>query len=140
MRAEEMQGSEDDFREFYFGTYEAFCKYVRKMAGRESVVEDIVQESYCMAYACWDMLEGHPKPAGWLYKTAAYVAGNMRRRKENQALSLEMVRETEKSMCAADMYGAVETEIVLQNLLPEKEWKLLQKYYVEGIASTGIKG
>lgn len=54
-----MQGSEDDFREFYFGTYEAFCKYVRKMAGRESVVEDIVQESYCMAYACWDMLEGH---------------------------------------------------------------------------------
>lgn len=62
----------------------------------------------------------------------------MRRRKENQALSLEMVRETEKSMCAADMYGAVETEIVLQNLLPEKEWKLLQKYYVEGYSGADI--
>ncbi len=133
-----MQGSEEDFRKFYFGTYEAFYRYVRKMAGRESAAEDIVQESYCMAYACWDMLAGHPKPAGWLYKTAAYVAGNMRRRKENQAVSLEMVRETEKSMGAADMYEAVEIEVVLQNLLPEKEWKLLHKYYVEGYSGADI--
>lgn len=133
-----MQGSEKKFREFYYGTYDAFYKYVRRMAGRESVAEDIVQESYCEAYTCWDTLTEHPKPVGWLYKTAAYIACNMRRRKENQAVPLETVFEREGSLCAADVYEAVEVEIMLQNLLSEKEWELLYKYHIEGYSGADI--
>lgn len=133
-----MQGSEKKFREFYYGTYDAFYRYVKRMAGRESVTEDIVQESYCAAYRCWDMLTEHPKPVGWLYKTAAYIIRNMRRRKESQVLSLEAVQEAEESMRTADVYESVEVEIMLQNMLPQKEWELLHKYYIEGYSGADI--
>ena len=133
-----MQGNEKNFREFYYGTYDAFYKYVKKMTGRESVTEDIVQESYCAAYRCWDMLEEHPKPVGWLYKTAAYLISNMRRRKESQVVSLEAVQEAEESMRTADVYESVEMGIMLQNMLPQKEWELLYKYYIEGYSGADI--
>ncbi|MBD5535591.1 MAG: sigma-70 family RNA polymerase sigma factor [Lachnospiraceae bacterium] len=135
-----MQCSENFFCEFYYDTYDAFYRYVKRITRRESVAEDIAQESYCTAYICRDMLMKHPNPAGWLYKTAVYIAGNMRRRKENQALALEAVQETEAVMRVADAYEAVEVEIMMQNVLSQKEWELLHKYYIEGYSGADIAG
>ena len=51
-----MQCSEKFFCEFYYDTYDAFYRYVKRITGRESMAEDVVQESYCIAYVCRDML------------------------------------------------------------------------------------
>lgn len=103
------------------------------------MAEDIVQESYCAAYMCWDILKAHPNKAGWLYKTAGYIGGNMRRRKDNQAASLEELQEAGAvPLATPDVYGEVELQIVLQKLLPPTEWELLKKYYIEGYGSADI--
>lgn len=136
--AKEMQSRKKTFREFYYETYDALYRYVRRMAGLENMTEDIVQESYCAAYACWDKLAAHPNPVGWLYKTANYIANNIRRRKEHHVVSLEMVRGTERALRVHDAYNMVEFELLLQNLLPQQESDLLYRYYVEGYSGADI--
>ena len=55
-------------------------------------------------------------------------------------MALEAVQETEAAMRVTDAYEAVEVEIMLQNLLPQKEWELLYKYYIEGYSGADIAG
>ncbi len=129
---------EKAFREFYFNTYAALHKYIRKMGVSEIEAEDIAQEAYCKAYGCRDKLRCHPNPTGWLYKTAYYIQRNQSRRMENHTISLELVREADLKSVIRCGYESVEFAILIKEVLSEKDRELIYKYYLEGYKGAEI--
>lgn len=133
-----MKYGEDTFRDFYYSTYDVLYKYVRRMNGAENLIEDIVQETYCEAYKCREKLYNHPNPVGWLYKTANYIFKNASRRMENNLLSLELIGESDVIPSIRGGYEAVEWQVLMQDILSQKDSELIYKYYMEGYTSVEI--
>lgn len=129
---------EETFREFYFNTYAALYKYIRKMGASESEAEDIAQEAYCKACGCRDKLCHHPNPTGWLYKTAYYIQKNQSRRMDNHTISLELVREADLKSVIRCGFESVEFAIMIKEVLSETDRELIYKYYLEGYKGAEI--
>lgn len=116
-----MHYGKDGFQKFYYDTYDELVQYARRMEGMEYMAEDIVQESYCTAYKKWKELSVHPNQKGWLYITANYICRNLRKRMENQTLSLEELGEATPQYSANSDFERVEWNLTMQEKFPEKE-------------------
>lgn len=136
--ANRMYYGKESFQKFYYETYDELVKYVKRMGGLEHLAEDIVQESYYTAYREWKELSMHPNQKGWLYITANYISKNLRRRMENQNLSLEALEESVPQRYAASDFETVEWNLTLQKKFPEKESRLICRYYLEGRSTAEI--
>lgn len=119
------------FEELYRNTREALFKYLCGLNELDGWVEDILQDTYFEAYKQRKMLEIHPNPTGWLYKTAHNFYRNAKRRRDNRNLSLEIVSE-ERISVTEGYYEYIEWLMIIQGSLRDKDSQLLRKYYLEG--------
>lgn len=127
-----MMDCEAFFEELYLSTREALLKYLCSFSGLDGWGEDILQDTYYEAYKRREMLARHPNPAGWLYQTARNLYRNARRRRDNYNLSLDIVPEGECISRAEEYYKYIEWNVTMQELLREKDRKLVSRYYIEG--------
>lgn len=129
-----MQEFETICRENYGRIY----NYVLGMLGNEEATQDIVQDTFLIAYAKGKEFLIHENKIGFLYKTARnLVMENIRREKKEQPLETEKINI--KSMDAYEQmkrehYDKVDEmqykEIVL-SALNSKESILYEEYYVK---------
>lgn len=126
-----MDDEEAFFEELYLNTKEALFKYLCGLNELNSWAEDILQDTYFEAYKQRKMLEIHPNPAGWLYKTAHNLYRNAKRRRDNSNLSLEIVSQ-ERISDTEGYYEYIEWMITIQESLQDKDSQLLRRFYLEG--------
>lgn len=119
-------------------TYGALYGYVRAKMGADTSIEDILQETYFEAYKKREKLKSHPKPVGWLFKTADFMIKNWKRRKDNQIESLEMLSNMPDKLYVYGEYEKIEWKLTLQEILSEKEGELVRLYYQERYSSAEI--
>lgn len=133
-----MYDEEKGFGEFYDVTYSALYGYVRGKMGADTSIEDILQETYFEAYKKREKLKSHPKPVGWLFKTADFMIKNWKRRKDNQIVSLEIFSDMSDKLYVCEEYEKIEWRLMLQEILSETERELVRLHYQERYSSAEI--
>lgn len=134
----EMYDGKDGFREFYRDTYKKLLGYVSRMEELNESPEDMVQSIYCLAYRDWDRLQLHTNLTGWLYITANHISRNLRRREENNDISLELLDESAIELRIYADYDAVEWKLTAHEILTEKDRAIFDKCYLENHSSSEI--
>lgn len=121
---------EKDFEKFYKRHYDLLAKYVFRQVQDADVMEDIVQDVFCLAYENWKTVSVHPYPEGWLLQTAKYKLLEYWRKIERRTVI--SIEEEELEPCRDDEnYGMVEIEAVAEANLKMEEWNLMKSYYLE---------
>lgn len=64
--------NEDFIKKMSAKYYKPLYLYVRKICNNRTFAEDIVQDTFLIAYQKADELQEHENIAGWLYQTARY--------------------------------------------------------------------
>lgn len=126
-----MNDTKDGFQEFYIKTYERLLQYVSRMRNGNSMAEDVIQETYCLAYKEWEKLQTHEDPMGWLCVTANHVFQNQKRRMENRNVSYEEMEERYVPGYTEADFNSEEWCLTAQEMLNEKDWQLLECYIQE---------
>lgn len=111
---------DEDFMEFYYATYGKLFSYVRRMEGIASMAEDVLQEVYYIAYVSGINFCNHPSPMGWLFKTANYVAQNMKRLLSHEDVSFELLTETQEFAVVSEEYEDVEWKLMLKSVVKDE--------------------
>ena len=130
-RVEETGDDQQEFVELYTKYYDTIYKYVRRKVPDSGLAEDVTQETFCTALTKMDVLRVHPKPIGWLMKTA-----------QNKISELYAVRpdpENETDIdyveigTTEDGYERSEIEMVLRTSLSEEDRLRIIRYYLDGL-------
>ena len=113
--------------------YKPLYLYVRKICNHKDFAEDIVQDTFLIAYQKADELQHHENIAGWLYQTARYRMLHVL--EEN--LYYEELGAIADTVSAGD--GFEEDCISVLDLYPEmanqldpQELRLIIRHYEEG--------
>ncbi len=123
------QRKEMKFKKLYDATYQTVYTYIKRIYYYdESMVEDILQEVYLIAYKKISTLEKHPNQIGWMKRTARNVTYHIL--EKNHKID-EILFGNEIEFSAGEMEFEPYYE-VLGEILKPKELEILIKYYEEG--------
>ena len=116
------------YTENYRRVYQLIARSLYQRAGTYADAEDLTQEVFIFAAKRIESLRSHPNPAGWLSKTAHFMAMNhihsKAQHKEQLFRSLDLHSECDDLL-------AVETDASLQNMLSPEDYALLHAYCIE---------
>lgn len=116
----------EQFTFLYKKYYSELYYFARKVLGSDDVAEDIVQETFLVAYKKLDDLLGSPSPKGWLYKVLRHIMGDNYR---NRARLAETIRITEGIDSPTN--DAVNIRLELEGTIGKDDLDILIKVYVE---------
>lgn len=78
----------------YKSNYSDMYYFAKKVLGSDDVAEDVVQETFVVAYRKLDDFLNSPSPKGWLYRTLGNIIGDTYRKRSRMvelfSLSSEM--------------------------------------------------
>lgn len=100
--------------------------FARKVLGSDDVAEDIVQETFLVAYKKLDDLLTSPSPKGWLYKVLRHIIGDNYRKR---ARLVETISITEGMDSPTN--DAVNIRLELEGAIGKDDLDILIKVYVE---------
>lgn len=126
-----MSNTKDGFQEFYLETCGRLLQYVSRMRDINGAAEDVMQETYCLAYMEWEKLQQHTDPMGWLCVTSNHVFRNLKRRMENRNISYEEMDERHVPGYMEEDFNREEWCLTAREMLNEKDWRLLECYIQE---------
>lgn len=112
----------------YRTVYRLIANRLYQRAGTYADADDLTQEVFIFAAKRIDTLRAHPNPAGWLLKTAHFMAMNHIHSK---------AQHKEQLFHSLDLHGvcgdllAAETDASLQSMLSPEDYALLHAYCVE---------
>ena len=116
------------YKENYRRVYRLIAGCLYQRAGTYADAEDLTQEVFIFAAKRIESLRTHPNPAGWLRKTAHFMAMNhihsKAQHKEQLFRSLDLHSECDDLL-------AVETDASLQNMLSPEDYALLHAYCID---------
>lgn len=117
---------EEKFEKLYKEMYPVVLRYLKTVVQENDWVEDVVQETFWLAYNKFDELEEHLNIRGWLMKTAKYKLQNMQRKmREWEHMSID---ENDMEFFSEERdYQLPEIESVLEVLNP-KEREFFRQY------------
>lgn len=102
------------------------------------ITEDVVQESFLLAFVKWDEIRKSGKPMGWLVVTAKYYIYNQIRRKDNQTISYQE-KDMIKNIGVTDSnLDFIDDSQLLRETLTEPEEREMFTYYLCGYKSAEI--
>ena len=122
------------FREFYLKYAKKLYRVVERLQEIQEgkvgdITEDVVQESFLLAFVKWDEIRKSGKPMGWLVVTAKYYIYNQIRMKDNQTISYQ-----EKDI----ILDFIDDSQLLRETLTEPEEREMFTYYLCGYKSAEI--
>lgn len=115
------------FIQLYSQYYSEMYYWAKKVLGSDDIAEDLVQETFAVAYRKVDVLVKSPSPKGWLYKTLRHVIGDNYRRR---ARLIETVSLSERTEIATN--DAVNLRLELEGIIGKTDLDILIRVYTEG--------
>lgn len=130
------------FEEFYRRNFQEIFRYVYRRIHNVQTAEDIVQETFCVAFVKLKDILVHSEPQQWLRCTAKFKMLELgRKMKYRETVPLE----EESGLGREELrYRVKELELTAEAVLEEQEWQLVTAHYLYGItiaelaASEGI--
>lgn len=130
---EEITVDHQEFDEMYRKTYMEIYKFIRYRIRDKELAEDVMQETFCVAYKKWDIVRELSNPTGWLINTAKNKIREFN--KTLKKLECEVALETDEYTVNEDGYGKAELDIILLKGLSEEE----KRRFVRDILSVAIR-
>lgn len=136
-------GEREAFREFYLNYAKRLYRIVERLQEIQEgkvgdITEDVVQESFLVAFVKWDEIRKSSKPLGWLVVTAKYIIYNQIRMKDNQTISYHEVDMIENIGAIDPNLDLIDTNQLLRETLTEPEEREMFTYYLYGYKSAEI--
>lgn len=131
------------FREFYLKYAKKLYRVVERLQEIQEgkvgdITEDVVQESFLLAFVKWDEIRKSGKPMGWLVVTAKYYIYNQIRMKDNQTISYQE-KDMIKNIGVTDSnLDFIDDSQLLRETLTEPEEREMFTYYLCGYKSVEI--
>ena len=113
------------FDKLYLENYDGLFKYAYRLTYEKNMAEEIVQDTFLVAYKKIEVLHKHENPIGWLYVTVKNITKTHMREylKIKKCFSLE-----EHEIAVRDEESE---ELLLLNYLNEDETNIMIKFYIE---------
>jgi len=130
MQKEETTVDHQEFDEMYRRTYMEIYKFIRYRVRDKELAEDVMQETFCVAYKKWDDVRELSNQTGWLINVAKNKIRELN--KTLKKLECEVALEPDEYIVNEDGYGKTELDIVLLKNLSEEEKLRFIRYFVCG--------
>ena len=141
MTSEEMRLMEAKMEALFREHYPKLVQYVGIILARSSYhtnpdrAEEVVQDTFEIAWNKWDHMMASPNPVGWLYQTANYVARNAMRR---DARWYSHVVQDPEAYFAQDKSSPPGAALELEGIIHPEEMALLRQLYLEGFTYAEV--
>ncbi len=138
------QDAETRFRELYQSSYRKLLAYARRRTATPEDAEDVVSETFRIAWARLDELEKADSPIAWLYGVARRVLSNQRRSQGRSAALVVrlggIATETEEDTAAETAAARHELDAVAEAMrsLSEQDQEILALAAFEGATPAEI--
>lgn len=127
---EETTADHQEFNEMFRKNEATVYNFIRYRILDKTLAQDVLQETFYLAYKKWDVVKDHPNQAGWLIETARHKIQEVNRKIKK--LECETSLDDQEHIVAKDEYGKAELDMVLKTELDEEERKRLSRYFVAG--------
>lgn len=126
----------EQFTEYYRKYFHGVYQYVHRRILNRQMTEDIVQDTFCMAYIKGrDFLE-HSQPQLWLLRTARNKMLELYRKTKYRS-TVPLEEETERGQEELN-YEVKELEVSALATLSVQEWKLVKNHYLYGVTISEL--
>lgn len=115
------------FIQLYSKYYSEMHYWAKKVLDSDDIAEDLVQETFVIAYKKVDDLVKSTSPKGWLYKTLRHVIGDNYRRR---ASLIETISLSESTEIATN--DAANLRLELEGSIGKTDLDILIRVYTEG--------
>lgn len=132
MQKEETTGDHQEFDEMYRKNYLEIYKFIRHRVADSELAQDVLQETFYIAYKKWEHVRTLSNPTGWLINTAKNKIRELN--KKLRKLECEVELEINEYTVIEDGYGKSELDIVILKNLSEEEKQRFYRYFVCGYA------
>ncbi|MBR1930456.1 MAG: sigma-70 family RNA polymerase sigma factor [Lachnospiraceae bacterium] len=121
----------ESFTVFYKEHYDELCRYVEKRLLQKDFTEDIVQDTFTVAWQKYDRLLVHPNQVGWLKLVAKYKIHEWERTLQHTV----QMDEGWMKMGREEMeYRRKELELLLHQTFSKQELKRFERHFVWGFS------
>ena len=120
-----------NFTLLYATHYEEMCRYVRARIVVVDDTEDIVQETFLLAWERYDQLQNHPNQLGWLKLVAK---NKIREYMRNFRPALSLIGKEQETVREETDYCWKEMELLMHQIFTEAECVCFERYYLKGIS------
>ncbi len=127
---EETTADHQEFNEMFRKNEATVYNFIRYRILDKTLAQDVLQETFYLAYKKWDVVKDHPNQAGWLIETARHKIQAVNRKIKK--LECEIPLDDHEHIVAKDEYGKAELDMVLETELDEEDRKRLSRYFVAG--------
>lgn len=130
-------GVNRDFAVFYKENLEMLYHYIYRVFPNKQIAEDIMQETFYVAFKKQSELWEHPNPRYRLLRIARYKMKEFR--KKMRYRNTEPWEPERFDLAEEDVsYDIKELDVAACHMLGEKEWRLLKKYYMFGVTISEL--
>lgn len=132
-KTEETAADHLEFNEMFRRNEAIVYNFIRYRILDKSLAQDVLQETFYLAYKKWDILKDHPNQTGWLLETARYKIQEFNRKiKKLECENSLDDHDDHEHVVAKDEYGKAELDMVLEAELDEEEKTRFSRYFVAG--------
>lgn len=132
-KTEETAADHLEFNEMFRRNEAIVYNFIRYRILDKSLAQDVMQETFYLAYKKWDILKDHPNQTGWLLETARYKIQEFNRKIKKLECEISLDdHDDHEHVVAKDEYGKAELDMVLEAELDEEEKTRFSRYFVAG--------
>lgn len=134
--------SDDDFNKIYNQYFRQLYIYALEILRNPSLAEEIVQETYLIAWIKYDKLKCSPNPGGWLMNTLKYTIRNMLRQTKEFAVPHlpldEAIFIADEHDIISDKLFEIELDKACAKILSKTDYLILHKVALEGYTCVEV--
>ena len=124
-----------EFNEMFRRNEAIVYNFIRYRILDKSLAQDVLQETFYLAYKKWDILKDHPNQTGWLLETARHKIQEFNRKIKKLECETSLDDHDDHEYVAAkDEYGKAELDMVLK-----RNWTKKRKRVSRDILWQDIK-
>ena len=132
-KTEETAADHLEFNEMFRRNETIVYNFIRYRILDKSLAQDVMQETFYLAYKKWDILKDHPNQTGWLLETARHKIQEFNRKIKKLECETSLDDHDDyEHVVAKDEYGKAELDMVLEEELDEEEKTRFSRYIVAG--------
>lgn len=125
------------FEEIYRTQFSSMLRILKRSADNPFQAEEALQNAFLLAWSAKrEDFSAHPNPTAWIVKTAQYYLKNAKRSDARLAKRLVLLDENIASKVGKT--DEVDLDFEYAGTLPEKDFKMLKRVYLEGYNQTEI--
>lgn len=122
-RPESVSEDSGDFEEFFRAHHRRLLGTLCLVSGDVAESEELTQEAFVRVWERWDRLQGHPNPAGYLYRTAFNLRRDRLRRLRRAARRLAGLETAEDAFARVE--ASTDLAAAIRRLTPRQRAALV---------------